>query len=413
MVQNSGTIATGVGSLAGATTTSGNLVVYGDPIANHSMADVHYVLNGIEEEINYAQGDVIRLSDRGSVYGYAPSSTHVKNNGDGTVTLGNEAAVKIGNSVYVISESNQTLTTADTVTAIALDNQYYNVQVSVADLINGTYEIYGAYTDASDPNLNSTSVTYTELWYGITSDRVKSQLGLMDNYLWTDAILAYDTSMQKLYDADGQEVSGVALNSYFDENGNYKGGLYTTSQARVIDEVFANENSLKYQQITSIRGEKAAIIDTFITQSSMRVTGDLGLNLHVGADSDRTNKIKLNLPALTSSGLGIDKLASHNIGIVDSTGNNATDAIDIIAEALQKVSTQRSSLGAVQNRLDHTIKNLDNVVENTTAAESQIRDTDMAEEMVKYSNNNILQQAGQSMLAQANQSNQGILNLLQ
>ena len=145
----------------------------------------------------------------------------------------------------------------------------------------------------------------------------------------------------------------------------------------------------------------------------MRVTGDLGLNLHVGADSDRTNKIKLNLSALTSSGLGIDKLASHNIGIVDSTGNNATDAIDIIAEALQKVSTQRSSLGAVQNRLDHTIKNLDNVVENTTAAESQIRDTDMAEEMVKYSNNNILQQAGQSMLAQANQSNQGILNLLQ
>ena len=86
--------------------------------------------------------------------------------------------------------------------------------------------------------------------------------------------------------------------------------------------------------------------------------------------------------------------------------------MDAIKGALEKVSTQRSDLGAVQNRLEHTIKNLDNVVENTQAAESQIRDTDMATEMVKYSNNNILAQAGQSMLAQANQTNQGVLSLL-
>ena len=82
------------------------------------------------------------------------------------------------------------------------------------------------------------------------------------------------------------------------------------------------------------------------------------------------------------------------------------------ADAVAKVSAQRSTLGAVQNRLEHTIANLDNVVENTTAAESQIRDTDMATEMVKYSNNNILAQAGQAMLAQANQANQGVLSLL-
>ena len=83
------------------------------------------------------------------------------------------------------------------------------------------------------------------------------------------------------------------------------------------------------------------------------------------------------------------------------------------ADAINKVSAQRSELGAVQNRLEHTINNLDNVVENTTAAESRIRDTDMAEAMVEYSNLNILAQAGQSMLAQANQSNQGVLSLLQ
>ena len=95
------------------------------------------------------------------------------------------------------------------------------------------------------------------------------------------------------------------------------------------------------------------------------------------------------------------------------TEDDATAAIDRISEAVQKASSQRSALGAVQNRLEHTIANLDNVVENTTSAESRIRDTDMAEEMVEYSKNNILAQAGQSMLAQANQSNQGVLSLLQ
>jgi flagellin len=115
---------------------------------------------------------------------------------------------------------------------------------------------------------------------------------------------------------------------------------------------------------------------------------------------------------MSSAALGIISLKSTSIGIVDDSGALATDAIDIIADAIQKVSTQRSALGAVQNRLEHTIKNLDNVVENTTAAESQIRDTDMATEMVTYSNANILAQAGQAMLAQSNQSNQGVLSLL-
>jgi flagellin len=95
-----------------------------------------------------------------------------------------------------------------------------------------------------------------------------------------------------------------------------------------------------------------------------------------------------------------------------STQSSAQTAISTIKRALQNVSTQRSALGAVQNRLEHTIANLNNVVENTTSAESAIRDTDMASEMVRYSNNNILAQAGQSMLAQANQSNQGVLSLL-
>ena len=147
--------------------------------------------------------------------------------------------------------------------------------------------------------------------------------------------------------------------------------------------------------------------DFTITPGAATVSKALTFNLHVGADADMTNKINVNIETMNSSYLGIQKL-----DIVDGSGNKATYAIDAIADAIQKVSDQRSALGAVQNRLEHTIKNLDNVVENTTAAESQIRDTDMAETMVQYTKNNILAQAGQSMLAQANQSTQGVLSLL-
>jgi len=94
------------------------------------------------------------------------------------------------------------------------------------------------------------------------------------------------------------------------------------------------------------------------------------------------------------------------------TSEDTTNAIVGISFALNKLSEQRSMLGAYQNRLEHTIRNLDNAVENTTSAESGIRDTDMAKEMVEYSNNNIVAQASQAMLAQANQLNGGVLNLL-
>ena len=145
-----------------------------------------------------------------------------------------------------------------------------------------------------------------------------------------------------------------------------------------------------------------------ITTGQAEVANSLSFSLHVGADADMTNKIQVNIDAMDSASLGI-----KGLNVKDASGNAATYAVDAISDAISKVSSQRSSLGAVQNRLEHTINNLDNVVENTTSAESRIRDTDMAEEMVNYSKNNILAQAGQSMLAQANQSNQGVLSLLQ
>ena len=156
---------------------------------------------------------------------------------------------------------------------------------------------------------------------------------------------------------------------------------------------------------TAATGKPSNVFE--ITTGSAEVANTLTFNLHVGADADMTNKINVGFEAMTAEYLGI-----AGLNVSDSTGLGATYAVDAILDAIQKVSTQRSALGAVQNRLEHTIANLDNVVENTTAAESQIRDTDMATEMVKYSNNNILAQAGQAMLAQANQANQGVLSLL-
>ena len=135
------------------------------------------------------------------------------------------------------------------------------------------------------------------------------------------------------------------------------------------------------------------------------------VGLQVGAEANQL--ITLNITGMSAKGIGlVDHKTYGTITVGGGTGVNAQKAISIIKEALAKVSSQRADLGAVQNRLEHTIKNLDNVVENTTSAESSIRDTDMATEMVRYSNNNILAQAGQSMLAQANQANQGVLSLL-
>jgi flagellin len=132
-----------------------------------------------------------------------------------------------------------------------------------------------------------------------------------------------------------------------------------------------------------------------------------GKNLQVGSENNSAQLIKISIKNMNASSLGVG-----TVTVSGSSGVSARASIDKIKAALQSVSTQRSDLGAIQNRLEHTIMNLNNDVENTTAAESLIRDTDMASEMVKYSNNNILAQAGQSMLAQANQSNQGVLSLL-
>ena len=197
-----------------------------------------------------------------------------------------------------------------------------------------------------------------------------------------------------LYDKDGNGIAANGLESYFKTNelGEtvYKGGLYDSNGNAVgtVGSKVAEDDELKSFIATKEDGQ-----------------GALSFKLHVGADATSNNQIQLEISAMDAQTLGIKDV---NV----ETEKDALSTIETVKAAIQKVSTQRSALGAIQNRLEHTINNLDNVVENTTAAESQIRDTDMATEMVKFSNNNILAQAGQAMLAQANQANQGVLSLL-
>ena len=150
--------------------------------------------------------------------------------------------------------------------------------------------------------------------------------------------------------------------------------------------------------------DRVATTTTFNEQSLL--SQDTTFNLQVGAETSTDNMIQVEIKQMDTGGL--------SLGQKDIT--SAADAKTLIKEvkgAITTLNEQRASLGAQQNRLEHTINNLDNVVENTTSAEATIRDTDMATEMVKYSNNNILAQAGQAMLAQSNQANQGVLSLLQ
>ena len=160
------------------------------------------------------------------------------------------------------------------------------------------------------------------------------------------------------------------------------------------------------QEVTALKAEIDRVAATTTFNELNLLNADATFSLQVGSESASVNQIDVKVAAMNTAGL---TLTSTSVSDVTA----AKSAIDSVKKAITALNKQRSDLGAQQNRLEHTVNNLNNVVENTTSAESAIRDTDMATEMVKYANNNILAQAGQAMLAQSNQANQGVLSLLQ
>ena len=285
--------------------------------------------------------------------------------GTGTATF-TMKALEVGDKVTVAG-TKYGVAAADEAAALkaaGIDTNNLNKGETIE--INGT-----TYTidDAADPKTNK--ITKDQVAGKVTADKINTING--KEYA-VGTVDGYDTA-DKLYKKIGNEIAKAS------SIGTDADHPATVTNA---DNVFT------------------------VTEGTVVVNKAVSLDLHVGADSYTSNKISMDIDAMSAKGLGI-----NGIQVGGDNGQNGTYAVDSIKEAIQMVSTQRSALGAIQNRLEHTINNLDNVVENTTSAESQIRDTDMATEMVKYSNNNILAQAGQAMLAQSNQSNQGVLSLLQ
>ena len=262
------------------------------------------------------------------------------------------------------------------------EDLFKTAQADETVTIDGTsYTIKG--TTAADKN----EYTVNDL-----KDKVKA--GATVEYKGKSATVIKDDDNNDIDDTDSSVITAGKAISLMEKE------LLAANKIGTADQAATMGTTPTY---SSTDGAKFTINKGYAT-----VADRLSFSLHVGSDADMTNKINVNIETMNSAYLGI-----KDLNVKDSTGNAATYAIDAIADAVAKVSEQRSALGAVQNRLEHTIDNLDNVVENTTSAESRIRDTDMAEEMVAYSKNNILQQAGQSMLAQANQANHGVLTLLQ
>ena len=324
----------------------------------------------------------------------------------------NELAVKAANGTnseddrnYIQDEVNQLIKEIDRVSTTTKFNETYLLKGddTVKFTATPTAGLDTTLTDGSDTAQATIGIT-------IAADSYKTEGGKSDV---TFSLMGKNFSV-RLEETDDNKTLATKLAKAMNENQitDSKVGAF---KATVTDNV-----------ITLTAAEKGKVADTTVIKDGAKLTaegtGVLTLDLHVGADSTSDNQISVDIKQMSATVLGL-KTGNSTTG--DATGDldtllvngkddkNARAAIDTIASALQEVSKQRSALGAAQNRLEHTISNLDNVVENTTSAESSIRDTDMATEMVKYSNNNILAQAGQAMLAQANQSNQGVLSLLQ
>ena len=216
-----------------------------------------------------------------------------------------------------------------------------------------------------------------------------------------DGVSAVQTAEGALQEVHAmlQRMNELAVQAANGTNSNDDRAALDAEVQELVTEINRVSTTTKFNELYLLNG-------TGTSTGNAAGTMALKFGLHVGTDSGETNRITVAITAMNASAIGLN-------GVAITSEAAATAAIVKISNAIQYVSKQRSALGAIQNRLEHTIANLDNVVENTTAAESRIRDTDMAEMMVEYSKNNILAQAGQSMLAQANQSTQGVLSLLQ
>ena len=357
-----------------------------DRVAETTKFNETYLLKGsYGEKTQYLKGH-----DAGITGTFVDSATQATL----TVDLSVGKSISIGGVNYnIVKQDTSGMTAQDRIDANSAEDGILAQQDAVKGATNGqTVNLNGTvYTVSEDANGNKTASAGTGTTYTLDELASKVADGTSVTVNGTDTVVARDyTNTKNISKEDAENLIKTAMLQANNIGVNKAdGGVYAKFATDAV-----NDNTVSAVTFT-------------IDKGTAQVANDLSFELHVGADADMTNKISVDISSMSAAGLGVSGL-----NVSDDSGMAATYAIDAIADAISTVSAQRSALGAVQNRLEHTINNVDNVVENTTAAESRIRDTDMAEEMVNYSKNNILAQAGQSMLAQANQSNQGVLSLL-
>ena len=308
------------------------------------------------------------------------------------------------------------------VTANNFDSSLQNVRITGSDITTGTYTITAtaAGTDTVTMQTNTAAT-------GFVNSNISAADGTkFGNYTLNVTGLSGGTANFELQGPDGAttSVTGAAVGASLTIGGitfdfgdaardvDSNGTIEFTLTNAGIDFDLSGAKTVAAAPITSYAGETINLGGIeFEARWGAATNGDaLTLNVtdkavkfHIGANADQNTELSIN--QMSASALGVDSL-------VVSTQAGANNSITTINDALEKVSEERAKLGAVQNRLDHTIKNLDTSAENLQASESRIRDVDMAKEMMEFTKNNILQQAAQAMLAQANQAPQGVLQLL-
>ena len=240
--------------------------------------------------------------------------------------------------------------------------------IEIEEAVQADPKNYGAFTEAELKNVFKATTSET---------MANTKITLKDN----DAL----ANKEKIL-VDGKEIE-------------FTKGADTAATLTNIQAALGNNYT------ASINGSELTIAAKAATAGAPKIAG-AGLTLQIGDTADSYNKMNVKVADMSTTGLGINGLSIMNEGA-------ASDAIDTIKAAINTVSNTRAGMGALQNRLEHTINNLDVAVENLSAANSRIRDTDMAKEMMNYTKMNVLVQSAQAMLAQANQQPQSVLQLLQ
>lgn len=341
----------------------------------------------------------------------------IKADGKKTVVDASKVMVKKGNTVASLPHTNITLTAAENYLAVdgakvklgTVENKGTFVK-SIMSSATGTASV-----DKNDKNVKVGSYSYNGTDWIDDSDHSVVDFIVNDGDVDAGAIMRIEHTF--VSDFTNSTLNGLSVNA----DATLKNSdLGSRSLGDIYVQIKLNSQRLPlqielytWQDDGSDSGDDSDSGSGGSSDSSSEEEPAGGLRdfeLQVGAEAGQHIGVKIS--AMNSNVLGIDKLKTGETNALGASTDNARNSISTVKSAIARISKQRSSLGAYQNRLEHTIKSLNNVTENTTSAESEIRDTDMAEEMVRYSNNNILMQASQSILAQSNKSNQNVINVL-